>query len=120
MSEQDVSDASKFENNFDNDFNVDQDRMNDLIAGWDKFNEDLNVDKNPDYKIEGNNVFRVNSFTVDKNFKGKGKGKTFTPKGKGKGRPLATKAKARGSCTRASTQIQGHTDPQHEMAQWIE
>ena len=65
MSEQDVSDSSKFENNFDNDFNV---------------------VKNPDYKIEGNNVFRVNSFTVDKTFKGKGKGKTFTPKGKGKGR----------------------------------
>ena len=86
MSEQDVSDASKFENNFDNDFNVDQDRMNDLIAGWDKFNEDLNVETNPDYKIEGDSVFRVNSFTVDKNFKGKGKGKTLSDKGKGKGK----------------------------------
>ena len=73
VSEQDFNDASKFEKNFDNDFNVDQDRMNDLIAGWNKFNEVLNVEKNPDYKIEGNNVFRVNSFTVDKTLKGKGK-----------------------------------------------
>jgi hypothetical protein len=45
--------------------------MNDLMAGWSKFNEDFNVDKSPDFKAEekpslsGNSIFRVNSFTVD-------------------------------------------------------
>ena len=49
--------------------------MNDIMAGWNKFNEDFEFDENPDYKIEGNNVDRVNSFTMEQTSKGNGKGK---------------------------------------------